>query len=299
MDRDFIADPAHFAPGLPALGGGRVAVAVGPISVAFVGLSQAIHAEMEERYAPFLWEGEVLHEVTLHAGEPHYLRPSPDSFLRVQESTHAQGDVLLSEAFAGFRPRGGGAGSLRISQPWDMKHAAGAVENYLRWTVADLALSRGGFVIHAAGLVREGDALVFFGHSGAGKSTLCSMSPEALLLSDDLVMVLKEGGTFRATTTPFQGTLSQSAKERNSFPLAALFRLRQSTEVRVVTLPRGLAVGMVLSCCPFISDPAKRSNLLIPLVESLCASAPVGELHFRKEPSFWGVVDELRRSHGK
>ena len=52
---------------------------------------------------------------------------------------------------------------------------------------------RGGVIVHAAGAVVQGGALVFLGASGAGKSTLSRMFLEAglgaALLSDDRVIL--------------------------------------------------------------------------------------------------------------
>jgi hypothetical protein len=299
MPQDFIPAPGHFSEGLTPIGDRSVSVAIGPISIRFSGIPEHLEGAIRDRYSPFLWEGEVLNEATLHAGAPAYLGPALDGILRCEEETHPEGRILISEGMAAFRPHAGTTGMIRVSLPGDMKHLNGAMENYLRWTMADLVLQHGGFLLHAAGVVRDGQAFIFFGHSGAGKSTLCSLSEGSPILSDDMIMVLRDGAGFRSTTTPFVGVLSQRLKERESFPVGGLFRIIQSPDVRVANLPRGLAVGMVLSCCPFISDASKRSQVLLPLVEELCTSVPVRELYFRKDPSFWGVVDEARRSHGR
>lgn len=295
MPQDFVAGPGHFASGRPGLGEGVLSVAVGPVSVRFDGLPGRWLGELTERYTPFLHGGQPLHRVAVQLGEAAYLQPSADGFLRVEESTHAEGEVLLSLDFAGFRPAAGD-GVLRVSRPESLEHISGALENYLRWVVADLALARSGFVLHSAGLVRGGRAYLFFGHSGAGKSTVCGLSEGATLLSDDLVLVMRSWDGFGACTTPFRGTLAQGAKARGQFPVAGAFRLRQSTGVKVAPVPLGLAVGMVLSCCPFVSDPSKRSEMLLPTVEAFCSAVPVRELFFRKEPSFWGVVAEPEES---
>ena len=52
------------------------------------------------------------------------------------------------------------------------------------------AVRRGGFLIHGASIVRDGQAYIFFGKSAAGKSTLAAMSPEGQVISDDLTLVL-------------------------------------------------------------------------------------------------------------
>lgn len=292
MARDILVGPEHFSGIFPALGSCRLAVGIGPISVAFDGLPDFVFEDLRARYQPFLHDGPVLEEVRVHAGEASYLAPGSDGFLRVQDQVLPEGALLLSEDFAAFRPAGGGRGVLRISGPTRERYAAAAVENYLRWAVADLALGAQGFIMHTAGLVRGGEARLFFGHSGAGKSTVCSLSPEAPLLSDDLVLILREGDRFKASTTPFQGTLAQGAKEKGLYPVRGAYRLRQSSMVRTAAVSPAMAVGLVLGCCPFVSSPDLRSRALLPLVESFCRAVPVRELHFRKDSSFWDVILE-------
>ena len=166
-----------------------------------------------------------------------------------------------------------------------------AIENYLRWTLADLALEHGGFIFHAAGLAKGGRAYVFFGPSGAGKSTIVSLSPGAGILSDDLVLVIRGTVGWQAATTPFKGMFPQGAKDRVMYPLAGLFRLVQSPILALSELPAGLAVGMAMACCPFVSDPVKRHDKLITLVEECCRETGVRELRFRRDSSFWKLIE--------
>ena len=290
---DVRVDPDHFEGTLEPFGSGALTVAVGGITVRFEGLSDVLLAASLDRYEPFLSEEPPLHTVRVFTGLPRYLDPAGDSFMRLEESEHPQGRVFVSYEFAAFRPNGDGPGLLRVSLGLPVSYSIVALENYLRWTVADFALDRDGFVLHSAGLVLNGKAYLFFGHSGAGKSTVTAISVEgldALALSDDLVLLTRDGVQFVASTTPFQGTMPQKVKERGVYPLAAIFHLKQASEVSVTSLSPALAVGMVLSCCPFVANAARRTTRLIPLVEDLCRRVPVKELLFRKDPSFWDVI---------
>ena len=171
----------------------------------------------------------------------------------------------------------------------------GALENCLRWVIADLALARGGFVLHAAGLVRNGSGYVFFGPSGAGKSTLAGMSAgmEAGcgILSDDLVLIRRKEDIFEVSSTPFAGTLPQSDKRPGVYPLIGLYRLKQAPHHALRPIePPAVAVATVLACCPFVADPSARRNRLLPLVESCCKAVPVRELSFLKDHGFWDIL---------
>jgi hypothetical protein len=99
------------------------------------------------------------------------------------------------------------------------------LEITLRTALAARLPLEGGLPLHAAGLVMDGGAVVFFGDSGAGKSTLAGLSPFPVL-SDELVAVVR-GAPFAATRTGFWGTLGRGNAPAGSFPLRALVGLEK------------------------------------------------------------------------
>ena len=221
---------------------------------------------------------------------------APDRFLRLEERPLGEGRLLLSHAFAAWRH--GSEGVVRISAPSGSPAFRQSVENVLRWTMAELALERQGFVLHSAGLVRDGKAFLFFGPSGAGKSTVASLSPGLPLLSDDLVLLLKREGGWFAATTPFAGTLPQVEKHPGIFPVAGLFRLVQAPEDRLEALSRPLAVARLLAACPFVTAPRDRQGRLAPLLQDLTGQVPLFDLHFTKSGRFWSLL-ESEVLHGR
>lgn len=288
---EFLPGLDHFEEVGASPPGKALTLAVGGLVVRLLALSPELAGKVSEWYEPFLSESEPLHTVVLAPGAPAYLDPSPDAMLRLEERRLGGGTMLVSHTFAALR-RPNGQNLLRLSSFEHAEACEGAMENYLRWILAHLALSRGGFVLHSAGLARGGRAFLFFGPSGAGKSTVAALSPECDVLSDDLVLVLPEEGRFRAHTTPFRGSLPQRAKSRDAFPLAGVFRLVKSDRVRVEPLPPPLAVANLLTACPFVGEPERRRNVLVPSLERLTRTVPAGTLYFRKEPSFWDPVLE-------
>jgi hypothetical protein len=275
-----------------------VTVALGELSVRFVGLTPDIERAAREKYALFLSEADPLHDVLVCQGERGYLAEAADGFLRLEETASEEGRILESHDFAALRPAGGGRGVLRVSDPGRLAGAIGCLENYMRWTMADMAIQREAFVLHSCGVVRDGRASVFFGHSGAGKSTVAGLSGGSQILSDDLVLLSREGGRWQASTTPFWGTFPQEAKARGSFPVGGIYRLVQAEVAEVHPLSTALAVGMMVTCCPFVSNPALRRDKLIPLVEDCCRKVRPAILKFRKDPSFWeAIAREARHVH--
>lgn len=287
MGDRFPAPGAFLRQGKP-LGSGTISIEVGGIVTALTGIPISLGQALRERYQPFLTDEPPLHSFVLEAGEPAYLEFIPNSYLLLEERRQDGGRVLCSHDFAAWRE--GDRGALRLSSPSEVKPSLQAVENYLRWLIADLAMARGGFIFHSAGLVKDGRAFVFFGPSGAGKSTVTSLSEGATVLSDDLVLLLRGESGWEAATTPFAGTFPQTAKDRGSYPLAGLFRLTQAPAHELRPVPLHVAVGMVAACCPFVSDAALRHEKLLPLVESLCQEISVRELRFRKDPGFWALL---------
>jgi len=285
---DHVPSPGSFATPQAPLGEGSLTLEVGGLSVRIDGIPPHLVSPLSERYRPFLTDLSPLHTFRLEAGARAYLEPAADSYLRLEERPSDGGRALLSHDFAAWRC--GERGLLRLSDPGTPKTALQGIENYLRWVVADLALSRDGFIFHSAGVVREGRARVFFGPSGAGKSTIASLSAGSTILSDDLVLILRDATGWRAATTPFAGTLPQQAKDRTVYPLAGLYRLTQAPahELRPVALH--VAVGMAVACCPFVTDAALRHDKLLPLVEACCRTVGVRELRFRKDPAFWSLL---------
>jgi len=285
---DRIPAPGYFAQPRGPLGHEGLTLEVGGLSVRIDGVPPHLVSPLSERYRPFLTALAPLHIFRLEAGEARYLERAADSYLRLEERAVDGGRALFSHDLAGWRD--GTRGLLRLADPGSEKAALQAIENYLRWVIADLALARGGFIFHAAGLVREGSASVFFGPSGAGKSTVVSLSGGLTVLSDDLVLLLRDGEGWRAATTPFAGTLPQQAKDRAIYPLRGLYRLTQAPAHELRPVPLHVAVGMAVACCPFVTDPALRHDRLLPLVEACCRAVGVRELRFRKDPGFWSLL---------
>ncbi|MEW6756976.1 MAG: hypothetical protein AB1347_02045 [Acidobacteriota bacterium] len=286
MDR--YPDGDHFQAVPPPAGAGGFTVAVGGLSVGFEGVLPGVLGTCRDHYRPFL--SDAIPQVTFRLGPgwENYLDLPPDGYLRLEERPLGPGRVLLSHTFATLWH--GASGELRSASLEDFETLKAGIENTLRWVVADLALESHGFVLHASGLVRNGRAYLFFGHSGAGKSTVASLSPDCLLLSDDLVLLVRREGTWMAATTPFAGTLPQTHKQAGLYPLAALYRLVQAPEDFVQPLSLAEAAGRVLSCCPFVTDPPARQDRLFPLVEACCRAVPVRALHFTKSRTFWALA---------
>lgn len=159
----------------------------------------------------------------------------------------------------------------------------------LRILLTWMLLPRTGFLLHAATVVRDGRAYLFTGKSGAGKSTVASLAPEGSVLTDELSLVRREGGVWRAYGTPFWGEF-HAGDSNTSAPIAGIFRLVQAEKNRVTPLRAVEFLRAMLGNVLFFSRQPADSQRLLNII-SLAAQELCGyTLEFRKDPTFWEVL---------
>lgn len=164
-----------------------------------------------------------------------------------------------------------------------------------------LLAERGGLIVHSAGLVSDGRAIIAAGVSGAGKSTLSRLWAErhgsGSLLSDDRMIVRLAGaegeadGPATAHGTPWPGELG--AARSAGFPLAALVLLRQAPENALVPLSPREALERLL---PNASVPWFDSELMprsLEVAERVTARTPAYELRFTPEKQAIDLLQTL------
>jgi hypothetical protein len=175
-------------------------------------------------------------------------------------------------------------------------HENAHIENFLRVIYAWLCLQDGGLLLHAAGLIRNGEGYVFFGPSGAGKTTTTRLSQdEAIILSDDLVILRPRGDHVRLFGVPFKGELSAAPRANQEAPLKAIYRLRQDDRHAVVPLAHTRAVAELVASAPFVVRDRKLSQQLMSVCDTLARQARVHELRFRRDKGFWKAIDEYNQ----
>lgn len=158
-----------------------------------------------------------------------------------------------------------------------------------------LVLARsGGVLLHASGVCDERGALCFLGVSGQGKTTLARKLPEAQVLSDDQVAVLREDAGFVACSTPFVGLWGRAPRSLRA-PLRALVFLSKKERPGVRTLSVRDARLRALQCAPwFLREPTWAAQWLAS-VAALAAAVPSYELSLppQEPPDAW--LDRIYR----
>ncbi len=297
---DFVPDRSYHQGARRSPGAASLTITVAGVSVRLEGLDAERDGTLRRRYGVFC-DGppgapDMVVRVSL-AGRPGFLQVLRASeYYRVD--TRWDGDMLLASSYewAGWIDPGRKEGGLSLAEVTQVDAAAfdRSVENFLRVVYAHLMVARGGFVLHSAGLVRRNRAWLFFGPSGSGKTTVTTLTPEALVLSDDLTLVVPmAGGGYGACSVPFRGVFAPQPKSIETYPLAGFFRLVQDTEDRLDPVSGARAVAELVGSLPFVTERPEWAGAVMDAVAGAVSKVPVFRLHFRKDRTFWQVIDGM------
>ena len=294
---EFRPDEGYFTSPGEAFGHGSVILAIGPVVICLSGLSTSQAETLDSRYHPFVVGEAGTPDVRIalrRAGVDRFLQfrggPEGETY-RLESRRSFPRLTLWSYEFAGYIEATARRAELALTADEGPLFDRG-LENFLRVVTASFILEQGGFLLHASGIVRRGKAYVFFGPSGSGKTTVTHLSPDDVVLSDDLTLVIRNGGGYEAAGIPFGMAHHRVPETRASFPVASFNRLVQSTEVRREALAGARAVAEVASSLPFVMQETAQSAQAVDVVARALRQVPVWRLHFRKDGDFWNVVEE-------
>jgi hypothetical protein len=157
--------------------------------------------------------------------------------------------------------------------------------------VHTLVLAReGGFLAHAASVVRNGRAFLFAGASGAGKTTLSRLAPpDAAILSDEVSYVRREIGGYHAYGTPFAGELARSG-ENVKAPLAAVYLLEHGQENRIDAVGAADAARGLLANILFFAEDAPLVRAVFRSALDFVGRVPVRRLTFMPDARVWELI---------
>lgn len=151
-------------------------------------------------------------------------------------------------------------------------------------------LEQGNIPIHSSAIVHHKHLFLFGGPSGAGKSTVSKLSAEKgdWVLDEDQLLL---------NSTP-EGNCSTQAwgysLQTTNVPLKAVFKLIQDTKDQIIPLTESQTAIFLLER---MVEPLgfmrvnKYIQNLFSYSAKLARSIPGYELHFRKSPDFWNLID--------
>lgn len=141
-------------------------------------------------------------------------------------------------------------------------------------------ISRGGMMLHASAVVKDGEAFLFSAPSGTGKSTHTSLwlqhFPGAYILNDDKPAILLSDGKVYAAGTPFSGKFNISVNR--TVPLRAIAFLRRSETNRIERLSGRQALFEILNQTVRPSD-VERYSMLLQNTSQILSKTPIYQLY--------------------
>jgi hypothetical protein len=165
-----------------------------------------------------------------------------------------------------------------------------SIDSVLRIVHTLILAKEGGFLLHAASVVRNGRAFLFSGVSGAGKTTISRLAPpDVTLLTDEISYVRRASGVYRACGTPFAGELRRVG-ENCSAPLGALFFLTKASENRIDSIDPPQAMHLLLRNILFFAEDAELVKMLFDSACDFVENVPVRRLNFTPDSRVWELI---------
>lgn len=259
-----------------------VAVEIGGMPILLRSPDTSFRQMLQERYAGFVSaSSRPRFEFDISLRQPAD-RLSPEDDVRVQMRG---GRWLLERGDfrAEWDPQTGRGQVFQAPGPY-------SIDSVLR-IVHTLILAReGGFLLHAASAIRNGNAFLFAGISGAGKTTISRLAPpDATLLSDEISYVRCGSGKYYACGTPFAGELAKVGANESA-PLKALFLLAKGPQNRVEEIPAPDAVRQLLRNILFFAEDRELVERVFQSACEFVRRVPVRRLTFVPDPSVWEMI---------
>ncbi len=222
------------------------------------------------------------------------LRVYPDNSLTVEDESSVGltfsngGFKVIEDYFMGSVDLKTNEGEVRINPVWFIPSLATFVRNLFTLI---LVLKDNGLVLHALGVLRDGEIYVFFGPSGSGKTTVAQLSPEYVVLSDDIVFIKPFGGSYAVFPTPCWGDMQRGDRQNRGYPLKGMFKLVKDREVYLK--PYGLTQGISeLFTVPHIPQDSLPFGDLLDRYQGLLREVSCFEMHFAKDGRFWEAIED-------
>jgi ABC-type branched-subunit amino acid transport system ATPase component len=146
-------------------------------------------------------------------------------------------------------------------------------------SLAAVILDRtGGVLLHAAGVVMDGKAVLFVGPSGAGKTTATQLCRGCELFTGDRAAITFESGRARVWALPGGDPADVIASDATNLPLAAVLRVAQRRDgvTSVKTLDRAHSVGALRESMFRTRRGVEDEKQALAIAEALSRLVPVG-----------------------
>jgi hypothetical protein len=154
-----------------------------------------------------------------------------------------------------------------------------------------------GLCLHAAAVSRNEQGFLFLGESGAGKSTISTLSADLGIpvLAEDRVFLLNQQNAYILAAGPHPATeyVNYSSLRPN---LRGIFILIQDDDNYIKPTPHPITAKYLFAA--FLQNsasgflPSNAMAMAFKTISGIARQIPTFELHFRKSPDFWRLIDE-------
>jgi hypothetical protein len=243
----------------------------------------AFHKLLTERYSDFISSSDQP-QFRFDIELTEAANADPDADVSVTRAG-ADWQFQRGDFFAQWDPQAGTGKVRQTANPY-------SIDSVLRIVHTLLLAPEGGFLLHAASAVRNGEAHIFTGRSGAGKTTLSRFAPkDVTLLTDEVSYVRKSADGYTAYGTPFAGELAK-AGENTSAPLAAVYLLVQGPENRLEPMPEAEAVRTLMRNILFFAQDEATVQSVFKSACEFAAKVPMYRMIFTRSSAAWGLVGQ-------
>jgi hypothetical protein len=254
-------------------------VEIGGIPIALSTGDEGFLRLLHQRYVGFLSSSQPEFELEFELTAKQTVS---DDDVRVHRDGH---EWLLQRGDfqARWDPRTGRGKVRQNSNPYSL-------DSVLRILHSLILAQRGGFLLHAASAICEGQSFLFSGVSGAGKTTMTRLAPaDVTLLTDEISYLRPRADGYAAFGTPFAGELAR-AGENCAAPVRALFFLEQGPENRIDELSQAEGVRRLMRNILFFAEDRALVEKLLATACDFVAKVPIRRLTFFPDARVWDKV---------
>ena len=248
--------------------------------------NDSVRNRLASHYQAFLAPGPIAKfsiHIHVESGE-EFIPLRPGSVWQI-ETAEQNGHVdFMSHFEKGWVDWGVGKGALTLRD-------SGDPENFLRVLYAWLCLENDGLLLHASGIISRGKGYVFFAHSGSGKTTVSNLSLDKIVLSDDIVLIKKQGAKYYVHGVPFRGDMLEAPRTNARAELAGLFTLVKYTDHHLEPMSMAESIARLSSCVPFVMAHSGNAHRVLQVCAELATSVPPQLLYFKRDSKFWEIID--------
>jgi len=166
----------------------------------------------------------------------------------------------------------------------------------------------GNISLHASTIVHNGFCFLFLGKSGAGKSTVTMLSKEkSKILNDEKIFLTPHQGRYILSRIPVLNENRDVAEENlmireqtgsdlGLYSLSGIFILNQDSKDFLLPVPSLTTAHALMNSfieLPRLFTPSRDEMLYVfGVLSRVAREISAFELHFRKSPDFWKLIDE-------